>query len=102
MDNQKFQELVDGIRQQLEDENLDYVLVIANHQESQAVEGIVGIHADHGIQVPADMLFSAALEGEKAPQHFIDRVIDNVIDAVQNHHRDRIGQRIDKDKIQYS
>lgn len=102
MDNQKFQELVDGIRQQLEDENLDYVLVIANHQENQAVEGIVGIHADHGIQVPADMLFSAALEGEKAPQLFIERVIDNVINAVQNHLRGKIGQHIDKDKIQYS
>lgn len=37
MDNQKFQELVDGIRQQLEDENLDYVLVIANHQVNQTV-----------------------------------------------------------------
>ena len=33
MDSKKFQNLVDGFRQQLEEEHLDYVMVIVNHQE---------------------------------------------------------------------
>lgn len=31
MDSKKFQNLVDGFRQQLEEEHLDYVMVIVNH-----------------------------------------------------------------------
>lgn len=82
MDSKKFNTLVDGFRKQLEAENLDYVMVIVNHQESQPAEGIVGIHADNGIDVPADMLFRAAKEGEQAPQHFIERLLFDVFSSL--------------------
>lgn len=82
MDSKKFNTLVDGFRKQLEAENLDYVMVIVNHQESQPAEGIVGIHIDNGIDVPADMLFRAAKEGEQAPQHFIERLLFDVFSSL--------------------
>ena len=82
MDSKKFNTLVDGFRKQLEAENLDYVMVIVNHQESQPAEGIVGIHTDNGIDVPADMLFRAAKEGEQAPQYFIERLLFDVFSSL--------------------
>lgn len=78
MDSEKFKAMIDGFREQLEAEHLDYVMVIVNHHEDQPVEGIVGIHTDNGIDVPADMLFKAAKEGEQAPQHFIERLLFDV------------------------
>ena len=102
MNDKKFEEFVDGIRQQLEDKGMDYVLIVADHQDQKAVEGIVNIHTDHGIHVPADMLFSAALDGEKAPQRFIERIIENVIKSVQGHLHDKMEQFLDKDKSKYN
>lgn len=78
MDSKKFETMIDGFRRQLEEEHLDYVMVIVNHHEDQPAEGIVGIHTDNGIDVPADMLFQAAVAGEQAPQHFIERLTTNV------------------------
>ena len=78
MDSEKFKVMIEGFRKQLEAEHLDYVMVIVNHQEDQAHEGIVGIHTDHGIDVPADILFQAAVDGEQAPRHFIDCLTTNV------------------------
>ena len=78
MDSKKFETMIDGFRRQLEEEHLDYVMVIVNHQEDQPAEGIVGIHTDNGIDVPADMLFQAAVDGEQAPRHFIDCLTTNV------------------------
>ena len=78
MDSEKFKAMIEGFRKQLEAEHLDYVMVIVNHQEDQAHEGIVGIHTDHGIDVPADMLFQTAVDGESAAQHFIERLLFDV------------------------
>lgn len=91
MDSKKFNTLVDGFRKQLEAENLDYVMVIVNHQESQPAEGIVGIHTDNGIDVPADMLFRAAKEGEQAPQHFIERLLFDVFSSLNKVIRSKKG-----------
>lgn len=91
MDSKKFNTLVDGFRKQLEAENLDYVMVIVNHQESQPAEGIVGIHTDNGIDVPADMLFRAAKEGEQAPQYFIERLLFDVFSSLNKVIRHKKG-----------
>jgi len=99
MDSKKFQNLVDGFRQQLEEEHLDYVMVIVNHQEDQPAEGIVGIHTDNGIDVPADMLFQAAVEGESAAQHFIERTITNVFSFLNKIVHRKIGNSGKKSNI---
>lgn len=87
MDSEKFDELLSDIRDQLEAENLDYVLCVANHVEGKPVEGIVGIKTDNGIDSIADMIFCAAVNGETGPQHFIERIIENVIHATSHHLR---------------
>lgn len=85
MDSEKFDELLSDIRDQLEAENLDYVLCVANHVEGKPVEGIVGVKTDNGIDSIADMIFCAAVNGETGPQHFIERIIENVIHATSHH-----------------
>lgn len=85
MDSVKFDELLSDIRDQLEAENLDYVLCVANHVEGKPVEGIVGVKTDNGIDSIADMIFCAAVNGETGPQHFIERIIENVINATSHH-----------------
>ena len=85
MDSEKFDELLSDIRDQLEAENLDYVLCVANHVEGKPVEGIVGVKTDHGLDSIADMIFCAAVNGETGPQHFIERIIENVIHATSHH-----------------
>ena len=83
MDSEKFDELLSDIRDQLEAENFDYVLCVANHVPGKSVEGIVGVKTDNGIDSIADMLFCAAVNGETGPQHFIERIIENVINATK-------------------
>lgn len=85
MDSVKFDELLSDIRDQLEAENLDYVFCVANHVEGKSVEGIVGVKTDNGIDSIADMIFCAAVNGETGPQHFIERIIENVINATSHH-----------------
>lgn len=85
MDSEKFDELLSDIRDQLEAENLDYVLCVANHVDGQPVEGIVGVKTDNGIDSIADMIFCAAVNGETGPQHFIERIIENVLNATSHH-----------------
>ena len=85
MDSEKFDELLSDIRYQLEAENLDYVFCVANHVEGKPVEGIVGVKTDNGIDSIADMIFCAAVNGETGPQHFIERIIENVIHATSHH-----------------
>lgn len=83
MDSVKFDELLSDIRDQLEAENFDYVLCVANHVPGKSVEGIVGVKTDNGIDSIADMIFCAAVNGETGPQHFIERIIENVINATK-------------------
>lgn len=88
MDSEKFDKLLSDIRDQLEAENLDYVLCVANYVPSEAAEGIVATHAkNNGVASIADMIFSAAADGEIGPQHFIERIIENVVHAVGHHFR---------------
>lgn len=78
MDDKKLKELIEGIQQQLEAENLDYVMVVANHQEDGTTDGFVGVRADRGIEIPADILFCAAQNGKKGAQTFVSRIVENV------------------------
>ena len=99
MDSKKFETMIDGFRRQLEEEHLDYVMVVVNHHEDQPAEGIVGIHTDNGIDVPADMLFQAAVEGESAAQHFIERIITNVFSFLNKIVHRKIGKSGNKSNI---
>ena len=87
MDSEKFDELLSDIRDQLEAENLDYVLCVSNHVPDKSIQGIVGVKTDHGIDSIADMIFCAAVNGETGPQHFIERIIENVIHVTSHHFR---------------
>lgn len=67
-----------SVRDQMDAENLDYVLVAVNYEDGQPDEGLVNIHTHRDADAVADVLFHAATSGERAPQHFIERTLHNV------------------------
>lgn len=85
METKKFDELLNDVRQQLEDQEVDFVLVATNVEHDQPVEGLVVVSSKHGISYHADMLFQAAQNGEEAPQHFIERIIQRAINAIKQY-----------------
>ncbi len=96
MESEKFDELLSGIRKQLESENIDYVFVVANHAQGKPIEGIVSAKSDNGIKLLADMFFGAVINGEKGPQLFIERIIEDVIRFTSRHlgRRDKNGNDV--------
>lgn len=92
MNSTSFEALTNQVRTLLESNGLDYVMIIVNHQDGQPDEGVVGIHADKGVAIPADMLCEAAVSGESAPRHFIERILTNTFKAVNEAARRYLGK----------
>lgn len=102
MNSTSFEALTNQVRTLLESNGLDYVMIIVNNQDGLPDEGVVGIHADKGVDIPADMLFEAAAIGESAPQHFIERILTNTFKTVNAAACRYLGKINLNDKINYS
>ncbi len=85
METKNFEQLIDGIRQQLEENHLDFILVVTNINDDKPVEGLVVIDSKHSLDTHADILFQAAQGGEVAPQHFIELIIERTITTVRKY-----------------
>ncbi len=87
MESERFNELLSGIREQLNDKYVEYMLVVVNHSDVDTDEGIIGGSSSNGFETIADMLFNAAMNGERGPQLFIERILDKVMDVTGQHLR---------------
>lgn len=87
MESERFNELLSGIREQLNDKNVEYMLVVVNHSDVDTDEGIIGGSSSNGFETIVDMLFNAAMNGERGPQLFIERILDKVMDVTGQHLR---------------
>lgn len=85
METKKFEELIGDVRQQLTDNEIDFVLVATNMEPNQPIDGILAIASKHDINIHADFLFTAAANGEVSAQHFIERIINNVLSSVKGY-----------------
>lgn len=74
METKKFENFMTGIRQQLVEQKIDFVLVATNRESDNATDGIVIVNTEHGMIEHADAIYQVACGGDEGCQSFIGRL----------------------------
>lgn len=74
METKKFENFMNGIRQQLVEQKIDFVLVATNRESDNATDGAVIVNTEHGMIEHADAIYEVACGGDAGCQSFIGRL----------------------------
>lgn len=84
METKKFEKFMTGIRQQLVEQKIDFVLVATNRESDNATDGIVIVNTEHGMIEHADAIYQVACGGDEGCQSFIGRLYQRGMKAVND------------------